>query len=77
MSANVIESPADRCRRPATAIEVAERAAYDRAANDHAAYGWHGPSVYAMMTLAMEGACAAAGAKAAAWLHEHHDILVR
>ena len=39
--------------------------------------GFHGPSIYAMMTLALEGTCAATGAKAAAWLHQRHAILIR
>ena len=78
MITNVIQFPRDRCRRPATAIELAEREAYERAAREAAAMrGFHGPSICAMMTLALEGVCAAPRAQAAAWLHQHHAILIR
>ena len=77
MTATILAFPADRCRQPLSVIEAAERAAYDRAANDHAAYGWHGPSVCAIMTLAAEGACAATKAKAVAWLYRECNVVVR
>lgn len=78
MITNVIQFPADRCRRPASAVELTEREAYAHAATEAAAMGgFRGPSICTMMTLALEGVCAITGAKAAAWLHQHHAILIR
>lgn len=76
MSATIIQFPADRCRQPASAIELAEREAFARAAGEHAAGGVDGPTIHAMMTLALEGACVVTKAKASGWLLAEYDIFV-
>lgn len=77
MSAFIIHFPADRCRRPATAIEAAERAAYDSAAKRFAIEPGHGPSITEMMQLACEGTCDVARPLAATWLLAQLGLLVR
>ena len=54
-SATVIQFPADHCRKPAKAIEAAERAAYELAAKDYATKPGSAASIEAMMRLACEG----------------------
>lgn len=77
MITNVIQFPRERCRLAGSAVELAEREAYAHAAREAAALnGIHGPSIHAMMTLALEGTCAVTGAKAAQWLRQHYDIRV-
>ena len=77
MSASIIHFPTDRCRQPATAIEAAERAAYDRAAERFAIEPGHGPSITAMMELSCEGACDVARPLAATWLLAQLGLLMR
>lgn len=77
MITNIIQFPADRCRPPASAIEAAELMTFDRAATRYAADCGHADSVTAMMRLALQGACAAPRAQAAAWLHKHCSLLIR
>lgn len=76
MTATILAFPTDRCRKPLSVIEAAEREAFGRAASEHAGADFHGPSICAMMALALEGSCSITAAKAAAWLHEQYDIQV-
>ena len=69
MSATIIQFPADRCRQPASAIELAEREAFARAAGEHATGAVDNATIHAMMMLAVKGTCAVTKAKAAAWLY--------
>jgi len=77
MNTNVIQFPADRCHRPATVIETAERAAYEQPAERFATTRGHLASIETMMRLALEGACSVGGPRAAAWLFAQCGVLVR
>lgn len=77
MSATIIDFPVDRCRPRPSVIESAESQAYVRAVRDHGALSFYGPSILAMMTLALQGTCAKTVAKATAWLHENYVVAER
>ena len=76
-SATVIQFPADHCRKPAKAIEAAERAAYELAAKDYATKPGSAASIEAMMRLACEGTCEVTRPLAAAWLLAECSVSVR
>ena len=75
-SANVIQFPADRCRRPATVIEAAERAAYEQAAIRFTVPETKATAIEAMMRLACEGTCDVVRPLAEAWLLVNVGVLV-
>lgn len=76
MATNVIQFPADRCRRPALVVELDECDAHARATDEYTGLSFHGPLVCAMTSVAQEGVCFVTAAKAAAWLLEHYGMVV-
>ena len=75
-----VEFPGGHCRRHPLAVpvaerELAERESYARAVRDQATYRWHGPSLRAMLDLAVDGSCEDMREKAKAWLDEQFDGL--
>ena len=76
MTATIINFPIDRCRKPASAIEAGERAAFQAAVAGHTASPGASAPITAMMRLALEGTCHSARRGAAAWLEVNCNITV-
>ena len=76
MITNVIQFPAERCRPPMSAVEATELLTFDRAAKRYAAERGN-EDIISMMRLSLEGVCAGPRTKAAQWLHQHLNVLIR